>query len=75
MSYLVIALKILIIEYSLLFIHELIHYITSLILKFKTTSFYIIPFSIYKENSNYKFKMAFLNKEFVTSRLHFIFKI
>ena len=71
MSYLVIALKILIIEYSLLFIHELIHYITSLILKFKTTSFYIIPFSIYKENSNYKVKMAVLNKEFVTIRLHF----
>lgn len=71
MSYLIIGLKIFIIEYSLLFIHELIHYIASLILKFKTTSFYIIPFNIYIENSNYKFKIAFLNNDFITSRLHF----
>ncbi len=71
MSYLIIALKIFIIEYSLLIIHELIHYVTSLLLKFKPTSFYIIPFHIYKDNLNYKFKASVLNKDFVTSRLHF----
>ncbi len=71
MSYVIIAFKIFIIEYCILFIHELIHYIASLILRFKTTSFYIIPFHLYKENSKYKFKVAFLDDNFITSRLHF----
>lgn len=71
MIYLIIAFKIIIIEYFILFIHELIHYIASLILKFKTTSFYLFPFNVYKEKSKYKFKIAVLDNNFITSRLHF----
>lgn len=71
MNYFIIAFKIIIIEYFILFIHELIHYIASLLLKFKTTSFYLIPFNIYKEKSKYKFKIAVLDTNFITSRLHF----
>ena len=71
MNYFIIAFKIIIIEYFILFIHELIHYIASLLLKFKTTSFYLIPFNIYKEKSKYKFKIAVLDNNFITSRLHF----
>ena len=71
MSYLIIALKIIIIEYLIIFIHEIIHYIASLILRFKTTSFYIIPFNLYKEDLKYKFKLACLDNSFITSRLHF----
>ena len=71
MSYLVIAFKIIIIEYSILFIHELIHYIASLILGVKATSFYLIPFNVYKKNSKFNFKIAFMENTSITSRLHF----
>ena len=75
MNYFIIAFKIIIIEYFILFIHELIHYIASLLLKFKTTSFYLIPFNIYKEKSKYKFKIAVLDTNFITSRLHFVIQL
>lgn len=71
MNYLIIAFKIFIIEYFILFIHEFIHYIASLILGFKTTSFYLIPFNIYKDKSKFNFKIAYLKDISITSRLHF----
>lgn len=71
MSYLIIAFKIFIIEYSILIIHELIHYIASLILGFKTTNFYLIPFSIYKRNSKVSCRITLFKDNFITSRLHF----
>ena len=71
MSYLIIALKIILIEYCILFFHEFLHYIASLILGFKATSFYLIPFNIYKDNSKYKFKIDFPSDSFYSSRLHF----
>ena len=71
MSYLIIALKIILIEYCILFFHEFLHYIASLILGFKANSFYLIPFNIYKDNSKYRFKIDFPSDSFYTSRLHF----
>lgn len=71
LQYLIITLKIFIIEYIILFLHELSHYVVSLILGFKCSFYYMIPFTIYKKNSKLKFKLKPLIQGDMTSRLHF----
>lgn len=71
MQYLIIFLKVLIIEYLIIFVHELSHYIVSLFLGFKCSFYHVIPFTFYKDGSKFKFKLKYLLRGNTTSRLHF----
>ena len=71
MVYLTLVLKVFIIEYFILFIHEFIHYIYSLFLGLRVNNFHLIPFTIYKKNSKFTFKINILEDNFTTSRLDF----
>lgn len=71
MFYLVTLIKIIIAIYILIILHESIHYIASLFLKLKVSSIYIIPFFIYKKNSNIKVKFIIDKNIFTTSFLNF----
>lgn len=71
MIYLITLIKIIILLYFIIIIHESIHYIVSLFLKFKISSIYIIPFFIYKKNSHIKLKIIFDKSIFTTSFLNF----
>ena len=71
LDYLLIILKIFILEYLIILTHELIHIITALILKLKPTYVYIIPFVIYFEESKLKIKFKLLREDPVTSRTHY----
>ena len=71
MFYLITLIKIIIAIYILIILHESIHYIASLFLKLKVSSIYIIPFFIYKKNSNIKVKFIIDKNIFTTSFLNF----
>lgn len=71
MFYLFTLIKIVITLYLITILHETIHYISSLFLKLKVSSIYIIPFYIYKKNSRIKFKFILDKSIFTTSFLNF----
>lgn len=73
MIYLSLTLKVLLIEYLVLLISALIHYIFSLLLKLKIAGFYIIPFNIYKVKSKYKFKISLLENNIINFNFYFNF--
>ncbi len=71
MQYFILILKVFIIEYIIIFLHELSHYIVSLFLGFKCSFYHVIPFTIYKYDGKFKFKLKPLIQGNMTSRLHF----
>lgn len=71
MFYLIMFLKVIILEYLLIFFHEIVHFITSLILGFKCTFYYVIPFTLYKKDNKLKFKLNEGFENVSTSRMHF----
>ncbi|WP_288221158.1 hypothetical protein [uncultured Clostridium sp.] len=71
MNYLITAFKIIIIEYLILFFHELVHYISALFLGFKTSNYYLIPFNLEKNKSKLKLKILLFKDNFITSKIHF----
>lgn len=71
MNYLIITIKIIVILYLILFFHELTHYITSVLLGFKVTTFYLIPFNFNKSTSKWKLNFLIFKENFITSKLHF----
>lgn len=71
MQYIFIILKIVIIEYIIIFFHEFLHFIISLCLKFKCSFYHVIPFTIYKKYSNIKFKLKPPIHGAITSKSHF----
>lgn len=71
MSYLLTFIKILLIEYLILFLHEFVHYISAKFLGFKVSSYYLIPFNFEKIKSRFRFKILLFEDNFVTSKLHF----
>lgn len=71
MQYLIIFLKVFIIEYLIIFLHEFSHYIVSLFLGFKCSFYHVIPFTFYKDGTKFKFKLKPLIQGNMTSRLHF----
>ena len=71
MFYLFTLIKIVITVYLIIILHETIHYISSVFLKLKVSSIYIIPFYIYKKNSRIKFKFILDKSIFTTSFLNF----
>lgn len=71
MFYLFALIKIVITIYLIIILHETIHYISSLFLKLKVSSIYIVPFYIYKKNSHIKLKFIIDKSIFTTSFLNF----
>ena len=64
-------LTILFIEYILIILHELTHFIASLFLKLKCTYIYIIPFKIYKDKGKIRISLVKFFNHKITSELHF----
>ncbi|WP_459835694.1 hypothetical protein [Clostridium carnis] len=64
-------IKIITIEYILIFSHELIHLIASLFLGFKCNLFHVIPFTIYRYKSRFKISLKPRIENNITSRCHF----
>lgn len=71
MNFILTTFKIILIEYLILFSHEIVHYITSLILGFKASSFYLFPLNLYKKDSKVNIKIVTFKDNFVTSKIHF----
>ncbi|MEO2579912.1 MULTISPECIES: site-2 protease family protein [Clostridium] len=71
LQYLILILKVFIIEYIIIFLHELSHYVVSLFLGFKCSFYHVIPFTLYKDGTKFKFKFKPLIQGDMTSRLHF----
>lgn len=71
MNYLMMILTILFIEYILIILHELTHFIASLFLKLKCTYIYIIPFKIYKDKGKIRISLVKFFNHKITSELHF----
>lgn len=71
MEYLIIAIKIIIILYLILFFNQLTHYVASLLLRFKVTTFYLIPFNFNKNSSKWKLNFLIFKDNFITNKLHF----
>jgi hypothetical protein len=71
LNFILTTFQIILIEYLILFSHEIVHYLASLILGFKASSFYLIPFNLYKKDSKIKIKISTFKDNFVTSKIHF----
>ena len=71
MFYIVMLLKVICIEYILILLHEIIHLVFSIFLKFKISFFHVIPFTIYKKNHKIKISVTSKYKSGFTGRLHF----
>lgn len=71
MNLILTTFKIILIEYLILFFHEIVHYLASLMLGFKSSGFYLIPFNLYKKDSKFKIKILIFKDNFITSKIHF----
>lgn len=71
LNFILTTFKVILIEYLILFSHEIAHYISSLILGFKASSFYLLPFNLYKKDSKFKIKIFIFKDNFITSKIHF----
>lgn len=71
LQYIIIFFKIFIIEYTILFLHEFCHYIVSLFFGFKCSYYHLIPFTLYKKDSKFKFKLIPPLQGNTTSKLCF----
>ncbi|MFL7797754.1 hypothetical protein OIM93_12915 [Clostridium chauvoei] len=71
MFYLIMLLKIALIEYILIFLHEFVHFIASLFIDLKCTFYYVFPFTLYKKNNRFKLQLSPRFEKSSTSRMHF----
>lgn len=71
MFYIVLFVKSLLLEYILIFSHELIHMICSFFLRFKISFFHVIPFTIYKKTNGIGINLKPRYESGCTGRLHF----
>lgn len=64
-------IKAFLIEYILIFCHELVHLIFSILLGFKISFFHVVPFTIYKKSNNISINLKPRYESGFTGRLHF----
>lgn len=71
MFYIILFLKVFILEYLIIIFHELTHLILYLLYGFRLKFFHIIPFTIYKNHNKVKISLKPRYEPCLTGRLHF----